>query len=154
LISLQWHVLVLTLRLAVYTLFGKARLNLGKNFLHPQKYTLPYTCEYGGDIGYILYVFTLWLRSNSVSKPSSLHQGQGRNEGGAKMAQFPGRQLLLEAPKSPNNVTITFFDTVNLPSKELRFHHRGAKHLSCGRRICFLLRAPSNLVTPLTTVTV
>jgi len=36
LISSQWHVLVLTLRLAVYTLFGKARSNLGKNFLHPQ----------------------------------------------------------------------------------------------------------------------
>jgi len=43
LISLQWHVLVLTLRLAVYTLFGKARSNLGKNFLHPKKYALPYT---------------------------------------------------------------------------------------------------------------
>jgi len=36
LISLQWYVLVLTLRLAVYTLFGKARSNLGKNFVHPK----------------------------------------------------------------------------------------------------------------------
>jgi len=44
LISLQWFVLVLTLRLAVYTLFGKARSNLEKIFLHPQKYALPYTC--------------------------------------------------------------------------------------------------------------
>jgi len=44
LISLQWYVLVLTLRLAVYTLFGKPRSNLGKNVLHPQKYALPYTC--------------------------------------------------------------------------------------------------------------
>jgi len=43
LISLQWHVLVLTLRLALYTWFGKARSNLGKNFWHPQKYALPYT---------------------------------------------------------------------------------------------------------------
>jgi len=42
LISLQWYLLVLTLRLAVYMLFGKARSNLGKNFLHPQKYALPY----------------------------------------------------------------------------------------------------------------
>jgi len=33
----------LTLRLAFHTLFGKARSNLGKNFLHPQKYALPYT---------------------------------------------------------------------------------------------------------------
>ena len=43
LISLQWYVLILTLRLAVYTLFGKARSNLGKNYLHPPKYALPYT---------------------------------------------------------------------------------------------------------------
>jgi len=35
-ISLQWHVLVLTLRLAVYTLFGKARSNLDKNFCIPK----------------------------------------------------------------------------------------------------------------------
>jgi len=43
LISIQWYVSVLTLRLAVYTLFGKARSNLGKHFLHPKKYALPYT---------------------------------------------------------------------------------------------------------------
>jgi len=36
LISLQWHVLVLTLRLAVYTLFGKARSNLGQDFFVPK----------------------------------------------------------------------------------------------------------------------
>jgi len=41
--SLQWHVLVLTLRLAVCTLFGKIRSNLGKTFLHPKKYAVPYT---------------------------------------------------------------------------------------------------------------
>jgi len=35
-----------------------------------------------------------------------------------------GAELLLEAPKSPNYVTSTFFNTVNLPSKELRFEHR------------------------------
>jgi len=35
LISLQWYVLVLTLRLAVYMLFAKTRTNLGKKFLHP-----------------------------------------------------------------------------------------------------------------------
>ena len=66
--------------------------------------------------------------------------GQGRNEGrkGGPIPRAPihyggveslqGRsELLLEAPKSPNNVTSTFFNTVNLPSKELRFDHRGAK---------------------------
>jgi len=36
LISLQWYVLVLTLRLAVCRLFAKARSNLGKTFLHPK----------------------------------------------------------------------------------------------------------------------
>ena len=46
LISLQWYVLVVTLRFTVYTLLGKARSNLGKNLLHPQKYALPYTYVY------------------------------------------------------------------------------------------------------------
>jgi len=65
-----------------------------------------------------------------------------------------GAELLLKAPKSPNNVTSTFFNTINLPSKKLRFDHRGAKlrplgrRFPRGRRICFLPRAPSNLVTP------
>jgi len=36
----------LNIRFAVYTLFGKARSNLGKNILHPQKYALPYTYGY------------------------------------------------------------------------------------------------------------
>jgi len=43
-------------------------------------------------------------------------------------------ELLLEAPKSPNSVTSTFFNTVNLPSKELRFDRRGAKLRPWGRR--------------------
>jgi len=34
-----------------------------------------------------------------------------------------GAELLREAPKSPNNFTSTFFNTVNLVSKELRFAH-------------------------------
>ena len=79
-------------------------------------------------------------------------------------AQFPGRQftmgalshcrgaeLLLEVPKSPNNVTSSFFNTVNLPSKELGFDHGGAKRRPWGCRICFLTWAPYNLVTPLKT---
>jgi len=36
LISLQWYVSVLTLRLAVYTLFGKARSNFAKIFCIPK----------------------------------------------------------------------------------------------------------------------
>jgi len=44
--------------------------------------------------------------------------GQGRNEGGARGAQFHGRRITIGAakgcgsPKSPNNVTNTFFNTV------------------------------------------
>jgi len=59
---------------------------------------------------------------------------------GARGAQFPRRQftmgllnhcggieLLREPPKSPNNVSSTFFNTANLLSEELRFYHGGAK---------------------------
>jgi len=45
-------------------------------------------------------------------------------------------ELLLEAPKSPNNVTSTFFNTVNLPSKELRFDDRDAKRRPWGLVFC------------------
>jgi len=38
-----------------------------------------------------------------------------------------GDKLLREPSKSPNNVTSAFFNTVNLLSKDLRFHHGGAK---------------------------
>jgi len=36
-----------------------------------------------------------------------------------------GDKLLREPSKSPNNVTSAFFNTVNLLSKDLRFHHGG-----------------------------
>ena len=56
--------------------------------------------------------------------------------------QFPGRRItvggaiwLREASKSPDSVTSTSFNTVNLLPKDL----------------CFLPRAPSNFVTPLCT---
>ena len=45
-----------------------------------------------------------------------------------------GAELLLDAPKSPDNVASTFINKVNLPSKELRFEHRGAKRRPWGRR--------------------
>ena len=44
-------------------------------------------------------------------------------------------------PKSPNNVASTFFNTTHLYRKYLKFEHWRAPKL-------FLLRAPSNLVTP------
>jgi len=46
-----------------------------------------------------------------------------------KGARFPGRRITMRAPnncgalKSPNNVTSTVFNTLNLPSKDLRFKH-------------------------------
>jgi len=45
LISLQWYALVLTLRLAVYTLLGKQGQIWEKKFSHPQKYALTHTYE-------------------------------------------------------------------------------------------------------------
>ena len=91
----------------------------------------------------------------------------GAQWGGARGTQFPGRQftmgtldhcrgaeLLLEAPKSPNNVTSTFLIqsicfrknsdlTIGAPNLD----HGGAGSTRGGRRICVLPRAPSNLVT-------
>jgi len=54
--------------------------------------------------------------------------GQGRNEGGARGAHFPGRQntmghrMTVGALKSPNNITSIFFNTVNFLPKDLRFN--------------------------------
>jgi len=67
-------------------------------------------------------------------------RAQGCNEGGKggtifrAPIHYGGAELLLEAPESPNNVTSTFFNTVNLPSKDFRFDHRGAKLRPLGRR--------------------
>jgi len=55
---------------------------------------------------------------------------QVRNEGG-KGAQFPCRRITMGVPQSPNNVRNTFFNTVHLLPKDLRFEHRGAKAASC-----------------------
>jgi len=76
---------------------------------------------------------------------------QGRNEGG-KGGTIPrapihyggaelllGRRITAGTPKSPNNVTSTFFNTVNFLSKELRFDHEGAKFVFCpGRHLTSL----------------
>jgi len=70
---------------------------------------------------------------------------QGRNEGGT-IPRAPNHYGGVEslwglrgAPKSPNNVTNTFFDTVHLLPKELRFEHGGAKFVAClGRHLISL----------------
>ena len=64
---------------------------------------------------------------------------QGRNE---------GRQggTILQAPKSPSNVTSTFFNTVHLLPKDLGFEHGGAKVASCyGPHLNSLRPCPRNV---------
>ena len=81
-------------------------------------------------------------------KTKILPPRQGRNDGGQGGHNSPGteslwrRRMIVRAPKSPNTVTSTFYNTVHLVSQDLRFEHRG-------RQICFLPRAPPHLVTPL-----
>jgi len=70
--------------------------------------------------------------------------GQGRNDGG-KGAQFPGRRIIMGAPKSPNNFTSTFFNTVNFLPKDFRFENGAAKLASCpGRRLTSLRSCTCN----------
>jgi len=58
---------------------------------------------------------------------------------------FPCTESLRGATKTPNNVTTTFFNTVHLLPKDLKFEHGGAKVVSYpGRRLTSLI-----LVTPL-----
>jgi len=87
----------------------------------------------------------LTFKSNSTKISNFLNLvifmvlAQVRNEGGARGAQFPGFRITAGSLKSPNNVASTFFNTVHLLPKDLRFEN-------------FLLApglAPSDLVTPL-----
>jgi len=58
LICLQWYILV-SLRLAVYTLFGKNKIKFGQTFLHPQKYALPHSYAFSAGISFadsIVYI--------------------------------------------------------------------------------------------------
>jgi len=65
---------------------------------------------------------------------------QMRNDRGATGTQFPGRRIPMGTPKSPNNVTSTFFNTVHLVPKDLRFEHGGVKLASCPGRHLISLR--------------
>jgi len=51
-----------------------------------------------------------------------------------------GAKCLLGAPKSPNNVASTFYNTVTFPPKNLRFEHGGTKLASCPRHHLASLR--------------
>jgi len=79
------------------------------------------------------------IHSDIRTKPSQLRRistilhRQGRNEGGQAGA-IPRAPNTARAPKSPKNVTNTFFNTVNLLLKEFRFEHGGSKLASCPGR--------------------
>ena len=62
----------------------------------------------------------------------------GNNSPGA--GSYVGAESLQGTPKSPNNFTSTFFNTVNFLLRDLRFEHGST---------CFLPRTSSNFVTPL-----
>jgi len=54
--------------------------------------------------------------------------------GRTRRAQFPGRRITIGAPKSLDNVSSTFFNTVHLLPKYLRSEHGGVKLASCPGR--------------------
>jgi len=60
-------------------------------------------------------------------------RSQGRNEGG-KGGTMPGAPNHWVAPKSPNNVTNTFFNTAHLLPRDLRFELEGTRLVSCPGR--------------------
>jgi len=81
-----------------------------------------------------------WMSQNFLGAVS---RRQGRNEGGQEGNITPsaeslwGHQITAGAPKSPNSVTSTFFNTVHLLPKNLRFEHQGAE-LCPGRHLTTL----------------
>ena len=82
------------------------------------KFRADYATEY-----YVAVLFRLSLQC------TLLHYTQGRNEGN----NSPGTEWLRGALKRPINVTCTFFNTVHLLPKDLRFEYGGAKLASCPR---------------------
>ena len=96
--------------------------------------------------GFSVFISTLFYRTQLIWERSwnefwinIVCRGVTRGE---REAQFPGRQITMGAPiycgalKSPNSVTSTFFNTVHLVPKDLRFKHGGAKFASCfGRHL-------------------
>ena len=87
------------------------------------------------EIKYKKFLCTIQL--NRSPAKTDLTCNQGRYEVGDNS---PGAESLRRAPKSPNNVTSTFFNTVNLLPKNLRFEHGDAKVASCPGRYLTSLR--------------
>jgi len=72
--------------------------------------------------------------------PGAQQRGARRNNS-LGFKSLWGRRICAGAPKSPKNVTSTFFNTVHLFPKDLRFEHGGAKLASCPGRHLTLLRS-------------
>jgi len=84
---------------------------------------------------------TLHIPHTNVAISFSCYSKQGRNEGG-KGIQFPGRQIIARGRRK-----------VQQCHKYLNYRIFASEKLqvwTLGCRTCFLPRAPSNLVTPLT----
>jgi len=85
-----------------------------------------------------MLIFTLNEIENCVVNDHDRTNMQGRYEGG-RGHNYPGAESLRGAPKSPNNVISTFFNTVHLLPKDLRFEHGSTKLASCpGRHLTSL----------------
>jgi len=83
---------------------------------------------------------------------------QGRNEGGkrGKIPRAPnhcgGAKSLRGVPENPNNITTTFFNTVDLLPKDLKFEHGGAKLASCPEHHITSLRPWIRLITAMVSI--
>jgi len=89
----------------------------------------------------LLFVILSKLGSDMISS----YQGRDKGGQGGTIPQAPnhyygGRRMTAAALKSPSNVTITFFNTVHLLPKDLKFEHGGAKFASCPGRHLISLR--------------
>jgi len=95
-------------------------------------------------------IAVLWLRTSSSETGSAVNVIQTKLVRETRKHTFPpnvfsanqGRNerrkgvTMLRAPKSSNNVANTFFSTGNLPPKDLRIEHEGARLISSpGRRL-------------------
>ena len=119
--------------------------NFNKHYFRTQKVWMCCACAacYFGKRKKRLYVHFNWrLVLSSSPQQRYKYLVQGRNEG-VKGAQFPWRRMTTGGPKSPNNVTSTFFNTVYLFPKDLKFEHGGTKLASSSGRHLTSLRPRS-----------
>jgi len=81
--------LALTLRFAVYSLFGKSKIKFGQKTFHPQKYELPYTYDFEDSIKRWFYV-----QQNLSDKARIRHRARKRRLYTEKPSQNNNRLLL------------------------------------------------------------